>query len=404
MSTNKKIPYDPTPISRGGSTKAQKSQPKASFKFKALVLAVFVFNVAVLVLLICSVASNKSKTINMNYQVTSNSAEISIAASAAKLSSVVVQTNESSGSNVNFGAGVIYSIENDTAYIITCYHVVEKAATSDASSQITVYVYLYDNQSAISAEIVGYLVDEDVAILKIKNNIVKSSYCQAATLADSTYITEGDTVFAIGNPLNSGISVTSGVISEVSTIISGTKIRSIKIDAAVNPGNSGGGIFDASGKLLGIVRSKSYTVISGGTNIPVDNTAYALPINKVKSITKGILQNYKSTNTCVTEFDYASAGFTAIIDSTDLRFIDGKYYKFYKCKVSSVETNSQAYAAGLQDEDILLSVTVDGITYDFVATYVFEDIKYSITSETRIIYKVQHQNGNIDYIAYTFTP
>ena len=108
-----------------------------------------------------------------------------------------------------------------------------------------------------------------------------------AKLADSSAVRVGDFVIAIGNPLGElGGTVTEGIISakDWEITIDGQAMTLLQTSAAVNPGNSGGGLFDLDGKLVGVVNSKS-----SGNNI--EGLAFAIPANTVQEITQELIRN-----------------------------------------------------------------------------------------------------------------
>ena len=121
----------------------------------------------------------------------------------------------------------------------------------------------------------------DLAVLKIN-----ASGLKAAKLTDSTTVRVGDFVIAIGNPLGElGGTVTEGIISEKDReiTIDGETMTLLQTSAAVNPGNSGGGLFNLSGELVGVVNAKS----SGND---IEGLAFAIPANTVKEITQELIQ------------------------------------------------------------------------------------------------------------------
>ena len=207
----------------------------------------------------------------------------------------------SSTSSHSAGSGVIYKIdlEKGDAYIITNYHVVYSSTSyteNKISSNIRVYLYgmYFDgtdnmNQTGIKAEYVGGSSTYDIAVLKITGSeAVKKSDARAIKITDSNKITPGVTAIAIGNPEGVGISVTSGVVSveseyitlSVSDSASRVSMRVMRIDTAVNAGNSGGGLFNTDGHLIGIVNAKL-------KETSVENIGYAIPSN----IAIGVAQN-----------------------------------------------------------------------------------------------------------------
>lgn len=203
------------------------------------------------------------------------------------------------------GSGVIYRLDKEKgdAYIITNYHVVyngSSAAKDKISENIRVYLYgmYYDgtarlNETGILAEYVGGSMTYDIAVLKITNNDkIKESDARAIKIADSNKLTPGVTAIAIGNPEGGGISVTSGVVSVESEHITMTAVdnstpvtmRVIRIDTAVNSGNSGGGLFNAKGQLIGIVNAKL-------KQSSVENIGYSIPSNVAIGIAQNIIDN-----------------------------------------------------------------------------------------------------------------
>jgi len=213
------------------------------------------------------------------------------------------KSNDASGYSA--GSGVIYQLDREkgNAYIITNYHVVYDNASSakdKISENIRVYLYgmYFDgtdrlNETGILAEYVGGSMTYDIAVLKITGSEkVKESDALAIKIADSNKLTPGVTAIAIGNPEGVGISVTSGVVSVESEHITMTAVdnvtpvtmRVIRIDTAVNSGNSGGGLFNAKGQLIGIVNAKL-------KQSSVENIGYSIPSNVAIGIAQNIIDN-----------------------------------------------------------------------------------------------------------------
>ncbi len=197
------------------------------------------------------------------------------------------------------GSGIIYKLDKSKgdAYVITNFHVVynSSANTKDKISQdIGVYLYAgYTDKQKIAATYVGGAMNYDIAVLKIEGSeILKNSSCEAVVFADSNEVAVGQTAIAIGNAKGSGISVTSGIVSVDSENLSMTgaddkttvKFRVMRVDCAINKGNSGGGLFDADGRLIGIVNAKMITA-------DVENIGYAIPSNVVKYVAENIIYN-----------------------------------------------------------------------------------------------------------------
>lgn len=171
------------------------------------------------------------------------------------------------------GSGVIYS---EDGYIITNNHVVEFADEVEVTT--------YDNKT-FKATIVGTYPDGDLAVLKID-----AKGLNTLQLANSDDAKIGEWVLAVGNPLELNSTVTAGIISakgrDINIIKGKAPIESfIQTDAAVNPGNSGGALVDASGRLLGI-----NTAIATQTGF-FEGYSFAIPINLAVGIVNDIIEN-----------------------------------------------------------------------------------------------------------------
>ena len=173
------------------------------------------------------------------------------------------------------GSGVLITADG---YIVTCNHVVEGA------SKITVYT---DDGTKYEAKLIGSDSQTDLAVLKIEG----SNFAHA-TIGDSDKITLGESVIVIGNPLGVLLnSVSSGIISGLDrdiTLEDGQKMSLLQTDASVNPGNSGGGMFNAAGELIGVINAKNL-------GIEVEGLGFAIPSNLVKTIITELMdQGYVS--------------------------------------------------------------------------------------------------------------
>lgn len=288
------------------------------------------------------------------------------------------------------GSGVIYQLDKSTgeAYIITNHHVLylENGFVNNSYLQAIdggtgtiaqkVYCFLYGttaglidtqttdedgfriyqpNQYAIECTYVGGSANYDIAILKVTNSeLLKNSDASAVTIADSKNITVGEDVFAIGNPEASGISVTKGIICVDSEYIdmNNSTYRVIRIDAAVNGGNSGGGLFNASGELIGIVNAK---IVSSD----VENIGYAIPSNVAIGITQNILKNCgEETNN--TNVKRALVGITlkAINSRAVYNSGTGKTNIIETVSIDSITQGSLADNSTLEENQIITKVVI----------------------------------------------
>ena len=171
------------------------------------------------------------------------------------------------------GSGVIISSDG---YILTCAHVV------DGASNITVTI----NDKDYTATLVGEDTTSDIAVIKIDANGLTP-----ATVGDSDSLKVGQNVMAVGNPLGElGGTVTGGMISALnrSVTIQGTNSTNtmslIQMDASVSPGNSGGGLFNMNGELIGLVNAKS-------SSSDAEGLGFAIPINDAIKVAQDLLEN-----------------------------------------------------------------------------------------------------------------
>lgn len=180
------------------------------------------------------------------------------------------------------GSGVIYKVDNDLAYVITNYHVVEGAKQLE--------VTLADGTKE-EAKLVGSDIWTDLAVVSISAENVKT----VAKFGDSEVLKQGETVIAIGNPLGLDFygSVTTGVISGTDRSVpvdlnaDGTEdweVEVLQTDAAINPGNSGGALINIAGELVGINSMK----IAQDT---IEGLGFSIPINAVIPIIEELESN-----------------------------------------------------------------------------------------------------------------
>lgn len=297
---------------------------------------------------------------------------ISFAASAGARSAVSVYSSFSSG--VSAGSGVIYKLDAElgSAFIITNYHVVyyKSGYTESISDDISVYLYgLESSDYAIPATFVGGSPKYDIAVLWIENSdtlkdAALKGAAAAVTVADSNDTGIGETAIAIGNPESSGISVTSGVVSVDSEYIEMTAIngegqvelRVVRIDTAINSGNSGGGLFNGKGELIGIVNAKI-------TKSDVENIGYAIPSNIARAVADNIIDNCFNKE-CKTVMR-ALLGITVTVTelSTEYDAESGRIEKIEKVSVYEVDESGIGFGK-FQKDDILKTIKLGDKTLD----------------------------------------
>jgi len=218
--------------------------------------------------------------------------------------SISVTSDEEDGT----GSGSIYKSAANGSFIITNNHVIESAVTSG-----TIRVE-FTNGDRVNATIVGRDPMYDIAVLSIKTGNLPT-----ITLGDSSKVSVGDPVLAIGSPLGLASTVTSGIISALNrpvtagTLGSESYVNAIQTDAAINPGNSGGALVDAQGRIIG-VNSAIATLSTGGTSGSI-GLGFSIPINEAKRVIDEIIATGKSTRPVLgVFFDIDFTGIGARID------------------------------------------------------------------------------------------
>lgn len=292
----------------------------------------------------------------------------------ALLSSVSVVARSSTVSSA--GSGIIYSIdkENGDAIILTNYHVIhnKNALNGEGEYCPNIKVYLYGSEvtansvtdaqeMGISAEYIGGSDYYDVAVLKIReSDLIKNSIATAATFTDSDEAYVGQNIIAAGNAENEGIAVTSGIVSIASENIvmqeagSGAFVsrRVIRIDAPISPGNSGGGLYDGEGRLLGMVDAKR-------TETNDEGIGYAIPSNVVRAVAKNILAQYASNPTVKHKLYRPLVGMTVYVYSSQARLDETTGALYVDEKVCVDGTTAGALSDGkFEKGDFILSIKV----------------------------------------------
>jgi Do/DeqQ family serine protease len=226
------------------------------------------------------------------------------------------------------GSGVIISPDG---YILTNNHVVEGADE--------LKVGLSDDREFI-AKVIGTDPKTDVAVIKIEAEALPT-----LTLADSDKLRVGDVVFAVGNPLGVGQTVTMGIVSAKGRnqlgLLEGGYESFIQTDAAINLGNSGGALVDAKGRLVGI---NSAIISNSRGSIGL---GFAIPINLAASV----LQSLIATGTVTRGFLGVNAQTVSPEDTDSLHLAKGAR----GAMITDVTPDSPAGKAGIQRGDVVLA-------------------------------------------------
>lgn len=228
------------------------------------------------------------------------------------------------------GSGVIIS---DDGYILTCAHVIEDA------SNITVTI----GDTDYTATVIGSDTTSDIAVIKID-----ATGLTPAAVGNSDNLVVGEEVIAVGNPLGElGGTVTNGIISALNrsvSIQSGGAVVDmslIQTNASVSPGNSGGGLFNMAGELVGIVNAKS-------ADSEAEGLGFAIPINDAIAVAQDLLEKgYVSGR------PYLGITYVAVTDASTAQQLGVSAYGIY---IVEVIDDSPADQAGLEPGDRVISI------------------------------------------------
>lgn len=269
------------------------------------------------------------------------------------------------------GSGVIYSInkENGDAYIITNYHVIFHETYGVAKN---IHLYLFGmtlNGYEIQAEFVGGSVNYDIAVLKVSGSeVLKNSYAEAAKIGNSEKVGAFDQVYTVGNPEGYGISVSSGIVSVASENLtmdgadgSEVSLRVIRVDASVNSGNSGGGLYNSAGQLIGIVCAKR-------VGEDIDNIGYAIPSDLVINLAKNIIDHCDGESMTKVNRVLFGITITAYVCGLEIDQSTGNITEVELVEITTV-SNTGIASEKLLVGDIIKSVTIDGNKTIVTRTY-----------------------------------
>ena len=291
---------------------------------------------------------------------------------SSAVSPAVVTIQVQSSSSTGMGSGVVYDAKGD---IVTNYHVIAAAVQSGGKIQVT----LADGR-IYDAELTGTDPATDLAVVQIVN---APDDLTVAQIGDSNQVVTGQDVMAIGNPLGLSSTVTTGIVSAINRPVvteqkdqpdqsqggspggsstpglggvlqpsqSSTKTctNAIQIDAAVNPGNSGGPLFDETGKLIGITSSIATlgSSSSGSSASGSIGIGFAIPGNLAVKVADQLIKTGTATH-----------AFLGVALDNGSEKADGETRA--GAKVTTVEPDSPAAKAGIEVGDVITAI--DGKT------------------------------------------
>ena len=250
----------------------------------------------------------------------------------------------------SLGSGFIISPDG---YIVTNNHLIQGANGTGTVDSVTVTL---PNRKEYSARIVGRDELADLALLKI--DATNLPYVQ---WGDSNRARIGDWVIAIGDPYGIGSTVTAGIISALHRGITGTGAydRYIQTDAAINMGNSGGPMFDMSGRVIGV---NSALISPTGTNVGI---GLAIPEEAARPVIEALRRGQKPQR------GYLGVSLQAVDDdiagSLGLPKNRGEI-------VRVVQPGDPAAKAGIQQGDVIISVNGQEVNPDQTVSYLVANV------------------------------
>lgn len=420
-------------------------------------------------------------TVDICYSYYMDSPIIYVSESAGMYAIDQSKKNQYAAIGVSAGSGVIYQMNDTTAYIITNYHVVYCENYSSDTNYHVYYnettneyftategrtmagnyilpasltlaplethflksygIYVYGFQSEeyeISATFVGGSADNDIAVLKVEKNaspnnklLFNGNYKEADINIDSE-ISVGQTIVAVGNPLladtsniDSSLGVseyvanakrayidalcltsTSGEVSNVSetavfeSIIdpgSPVNMRLIRVSAAINSGNSGGGLYDTSGRLVGIVNGKI-------ASEDYDNVGYAISLTVACGVADQVIAQCNGTSTTtIKAVTTNSLGFSVESYPSEAEYDSNSLSWKVKNNVVIENVTGRALIAGLKNGDIISSIKVGEKVYKVNFEYDVADILLMAkTTDTKIEFNIERVE-NYNFNSYTIS-
>ena len=254
---------------------------------------------------------------------------VKVVAAAATPSVVSVDVTTASGGDT--GSGSIIRTSATSSYILTNNHVIDAAVGGAGTIEIT-----FNNGDTAPATIVGRDTVYDLAVLK-----VQTGNLPVIAFGDSSKLSIGDPVVAIGSPLGLASTVTSGIVSALNRPVTTgnvgaeSYIDAIQTDAAINPGNSGGALLDSQARMVGV--NSAIASLSTGSTSGSIGLGFSIPINEAKRVANEIIDTGSSTRPVLGV--YFDATYTGV-----------------GAKIAKLSTGEGADAAGIPVGSVIRSI------------------------------------------------
>lgn len=257
--------------------------------------------------------------------------------------------------DLGYASGIIVKVKDDEAYVATNYHAIENAQYVEV---------IFNNLDKIKAEVTGYDVVMDVAILKINPEYEVT----AIRMGDSSLLKQGEFVLAIGSPVSSEYhgSLSFGIVSLPDRIVETRVdklryyINTIQSDITMNKGNSGGALVNMAGELVGL-NTMTLDIQDA------EGMSFSLPVNELKLIMEEIIENGSVSKLNlglkvmeVSEMpNYLKSKLGIALDQ-----IEGLY-------VSDVKNDFFGYYLGIRNGDIIIEI--NGNPINSIDDYIKEE-------------------------------
>ena len=321
------------------------------------------------------------------------------------------------------GSGVLYKIESDYAYILTNYHMVYNSSSITSDKICTkAFAYMYgseyapvllesgelvladDDNFGLSCEYVGGSAECDVAILKVPSSELYARYPSAKAVEIDLNYEVGQTVYALGNPQGYGLSLTKGIVSVdleiVKLDVAGNKyFYLLRTDADLDHGSSGGGLFNADGKLIALCNAGDETVQS---------INYAIPASNVVPCAEGIL-HYNCMDS--TDHNTYRMRLGVTVFENNCRYVYDSQTNSGSVKaditVSEPDTGSTnpteglpAHTMGLQAGDIIRAVTINGTKHGLNRMLDLTNVLMKVRAGDSVTITVERDGETIESSAF----
>ncbi|MBR6737170.1 MAG: trypsin-like peptidase domain-containing protein [Clostridia bacterium] len=341
-------------------------------KLLALILTI----IATLTLCSCTVTSGYNPSNSYKFEINIQTADgnetnynsLTEMLDAVRPSVFEVYVSDSATASAGAGSGVVFgsAVENNVTYyyLMTCHHVIEGADSISLTAT---------NGNEYPAVLIGGDKKTDIAVLMFSPQRsgfsgVTIPVCQIRLNEDANYpLKVGEDVVAIGNPLGIlGGTVTKGIVSAINRNVSVADIgvmSLIQTDCATNSGNSGGGLFDVNGKLIGIINS-GYSAYQG--------LNFAVPIDTALEVATALTETFYFNSNLDYNYGYVEGRYYAAATYSPVRSFGDEIAIYYErvsfssyvdCLVADVKLGSVYDVAGLDVYDRIVGVSFAGKSY-----------------------------------------